>query len=204
MSRKNDLTGQEQGSPAHPGRGKWPVLAGAVRPSLAMAATRGLEWLFSFYFFTHIPITLLVDLQPLLPGVYPHQLTDVLTSYTASFKDPLMANPPPWFKAFIYVEAFLHLPFFPIAAYAFWKGNCRWIRTPAIIYATHVATTLTAILPHVLFGDFSKSRPPGPQTPRERLALASVYLPYLLVPLLILFTMLLSPAYNQVEKRKKK
>ncbi|XP_067328155.1 sigma intracellular receptor 2-like [Anolis sagrei] len=169
-----------------------------------MAATRFLEWLFFFYFFTHIPITLLLDLQSLLPGFYPHQLTDVFTSYTAAFKDPLMADPPPWFKAFIYLEAFFHLPFFSIAVYAFWKGNCRWIRTPAIIYASHVVTVVTAILSHFLFGDFSKSHPPGPETLYERLTLASIYFQYMLVSLLLLFTMLLSPSYNQVEKRKKK
>lgn len=35
----------------------------------------------------------------------------------------MMLQPPEWFKAFIYCEAFLQLPFFPIAAYAFLKGG---------------------------------------------------------------------------------
>lgn len=34
-----------------------------------------------------------------------------------------MLQPPEWFKAFIYCEAFLQLPFFPVAAYAFLKGG---------------------------------------------------------------------------------
>lgn len=35
----------------------------------------------------------------------------------------MMLQPPEWFKAFIYCEAFLQLPFFPVAAYAFLKGG---------------------------------------------------------------------------------
>ncbi|NXR28868.1 SGMR2 protein, partial [Cinclus mexicanus] len=132
------------------------------------------------------------------------QLTDLLQQYATAFRDPMMLQPPEWFKAFIYCEAFLQLPFFPIAAYAFLKGGCRWIRTPAIIYSTHVATTLFAILAHILFHDFSKLELGGPQTLRERLVLLSIYLPYLLIPLLLLFTMLCNPHYKHVEKRKRK
>ncbi|XP_015736584.1 sigma intracellular receptor 2 [Coturnix japonica] len=168
-------------------------------------ALRCLEAAFALYFISHIPITLLIDLQPLLPaGLYPQQLTELLTWYATTFRDPMMLQPPAWFKAFIYCEAALQLPFFPVAAYAFLKGGCKWIRTPAIIYSTHVATTLFAILAHILFHDFSTSEHLGPQTLRERLILLSIYAPYLLIPLLILFTMLYSPQYNQVEKRKRK
>ncbi|OXB79092.1 UNVERIFIED_CONTAM: hypothetical protein H355_005968 [Colinus virginianus] len=169
-------------------------------------ALRCLEAAFALYFVSHIPITLLLDLQALLPGagLHPQQLTELLQRYAAAFRDPMVLRPPEWFRAFVYCEAFLQLPFFPVAAYAFLKGGCKWIRTPAIIYSTHVATTLFAILAHILFHDFSTSEHLGPQTLRERLLLLSVYAPYLLVPLLILFTMLCSPQYNQVEKRKRK
>lgn len=67
-----------------------------------------------------------------------------------------------------------------------------------------MATTLFAILAHILFHDFSKSELAGPQTLRERLTLLSIYLPYLLIPLLLLFTMLCNPHYKHVEKRKRK
>ncbi|NWW90030.1 SGMR2 protein, partial [Rhynochetos jubatus] len=132
------------------------------------------------------------------------KLTDTLQWYATTFRDPMMLQPPEWFMAFIYCEAFLQLPFFPVAAYAFLKGGCKWIRTPAIIYSTHVATTLFPILMHILFHDFSTSEHLGPQTLRERLTLLSLYVPYLLIPLLILFTMVYNPYYNQVEKRKRK
>ncbi|NXN31688.1 SGMR2 protein, partial [Nycticryphes semicollaris] len=184
------------------GRWAWP---GARRGAAMAAAPRWRERLFALYFLSHIPITLLIDLQALLPaGLHPPALRDLLQWYVASFRDPLMLQPPAWFKAFIYCEAFLQVPFFPIAAYAFFKGCCKWIKTPAIIYSTHVATTLFAILAHILFHDFSESQNLGPQTQRERLVLLSVYAPYLLIPLLLLFTMLFHPHYNQVEKRKRK
>ncbi|KAM8991680.1 sigma intracellular receptor 2 [Guaruba guarouba] len=172
---------------------------------MAAAAPRWRERLFALFFLAHVPLTALIDSQPLLPaGLLPPPLTELLQWYATTFRDPLMLQPPEWFKAFIYCEAFLQLPFFPIAAYAFLKGSCRWIRTPAIIYSTHVATTLVAILAHILFHDFSGPEQLGPQTQRERLTLLSVYMPYLLIPLLILYTMLYNPHYNHVEKRKRK
>uniref|UniRef100_A0A8C0BBH5 Transmembrane protein 97 n=1 Tax=Buteo japonicus TaxID=224669 RepID=A0A8C0BBH5_9AVES len=106
------------------------------------------------------------------------KLTELLQWYAATFRDPMMLQPPEWFKAFIYCEAFLQMPFFPIAVYAFLKGGCKWIRTPAIIYSTHVATTLFAILAHILFHDFSKSEHLGPQTqPFASWSTSSIKLP---------------------------
>ncbi|XP_037630483.1 sigma intracellular receptor 2 [Sebastes umbrosus] len=158
---------------------------------------RVLDIIFFFYFASHIPITLFIDLQALLPGhVYPQQLIDVLKWYAEAFRDPMVLDPPEWFRSFIFCEALFQTPFFPVAAYAFLKGGCKWIRTPAIIYSTHVATTLVPILAHILFYQFPMKPNPGPQTPQERWLLVSIYAPYLLVPVLLLLTMLLSSTYN--------
>ncbi|KAM9317708.1 sigma intracellular receptor 2 [Pholidichthys leucotaenia] len=162
-----------------------------------MATLRVLELIFFFYFATHIPITLFIDLQALLPEhVYPEPLKDLMKWYAEDFRDPMVVDPPEWFKSFVFCEALIQLPFFPIAAYAFLKGGCRWIRTPAIIYSTHVATTLIPILAHILFYQFTEKPHPGPQTSQERWMLVSIYAPYLVVPLLMLLTMLLSTTYN--------
>ncbi|KAJ0022499.1 hypothetical protein NQD34_009989 [Periophthalmus magnuspinnatus] len=126
---------------------------------------RVLEIIFFLYFASHVPITLLIDLQALLPArLYPEQLRDVLLWYGSEFKDPMVLDPPLWFKSFIFCEALVQLPFFPVAAYAFLKGGCRWIRTPAIVYSTHTATTLIPILAHILFSTFPSEPFPGPQT----------------------------------------
>ncbi|KAM4567343.1 sigma intracellular receptor 2 [Odontesthes bonariensis] len=162
-------------------------------------AIRVLELIFFFYFASHIPITLFIDLQALLPAhVYPQPLKDLLRWYGEEFRDPMMLDPPEWFKSFILCEALLQTPFFPVAAYAFLKGGCTWIRTPAIVYSTHVATTLVPILFHILFHEFPEKPHGGPQSPQERWLLVSIYAPYLLVPVLLLLTMLLSPTYNSI------
>ncbi|KAF6735991.1 Transmembrane protein 97 [Oryzias melastigma] len=158
---------------------------------------RVLELLFFLYFSSHIPITLFIDLQALLPAhLYPQQLKDLLRWYAEEFRDPMMLDPPEWFRSFVFCEALVQMPFFPIAAYAFLKGGCKWIRTPAIVYSTHVATTLLPILSHILFHQFPQTPHPGPQSPRERWLLVSIYAPYLLVPVLLLLTMLLSSTYS--------
>ncbi|KAL7400877.1 hypothetical protein ABVT39_019191 [Epinephelus coioides] len=162
---------------------------------------RVLEIIFFFYFASHIPITVFIDLQALLPGyVYPQPLRDLLRWYAEEFKDPMVLYPPEWFSSFIFCEAVFQTPFFPVAAYAFLKGGCKWIRTPAIVYSTHVATTLIPIVAHILLFKFPMKPHPGPQTLQERWLLVSIYLPYLLVPVLLLLTMVLSSTYNSTTK----
>ncbi|XP_051535831.1 sigma intracellular receptor 2 [Myxocyprinus asiaticus] len=158
---------------------------------------RVLEIVYFIYFASHIPITVLIDFQAILPEhVYPPALKNVLQWYAAEFKDPMMMDPPVWFRSFVFCEALVQLPFFPVAAYAFLKGGCKWIRTPAIVYSVHVATTLVPILGHILFYNFPQVPHPGPQTLHERLTLVSIYAPYLIIPIMILLTMLFSSAYN--------
>ncbi|XP_058416273.1 sigma intracellular receptor 2 [Diceros bicornis minor] len=174
----------------------------------ALSAWRGLEWLLGLYFLSHVPITLFLDLQGVLPReLYPLELRNMLQWYTKEFKDPLLQDPPVWYKSFLFCELVLQLPFFPIATYAFFKGGRKWIRTPAIIYSVHTMTTLIPILSTFLFEDFSKAsvfKGQGPETFHERLTLISVYAPYFFIPLLILLFMLRSPQYKYEEKRKKK
>lgn len=57
-------------------------------------------------------------------GLSTRQLKDLLRWYAEEFKDPMVLDPPEWFKSFSFCEALLQLPFFPIAAYAFLKGQC--------------------------------------------------------------------------------
>lgn len=50
------------------------------------------------------------------------QLRNLLKWYTKEFKDPLLQDPPVWFKSFLFCELVFQLPFFPIATYAFFRG----------------------------------------------------------------------------------
>ncbi|KAM5274836.1 sigma intracellular receptor 2 [Ctenodactylus gundi] len=173
-----------------------------------VGARRCLEWLLGFYFLSHIPITLFLDLQGVFPSeLYPVEFRNLLTWYSKEFKDPLLQDPPAWFKSFLFCELVFQLPFFPFATYAFFKGYCKWIRTPAIIYSVHTVTTLIPILFTFLFEEFSNAsgfKGQGPETFHERLTLISIYAPYLLIPLILLLFMLRSPYYKHEDKRKKK
>ena len=51
------------------------------------------------------------------------QILDIMDWYTANLLDNMMADPPAWFQSFILCETVLQMPFFFVAAYAFWKGN---------------------------------------------------------------------------------
>ncbi|XP_050619205.1 sigma intracellular receptor 2 isoform X1 [Macaca thibetana thibetana] len=191
------------GTSSHVGRSR------PNRRTMGVPATRRcVEWLLGIYFLSHIPITLFMDLQAVLPReLYPVEFRNLLKWYAKEFKDPLLQEPPAWFKSFLFCELVFQLPFFPIATYAFLKGSCKWIRTPAIIYSVHTMTTLIPILSTFLFEDFSKAsgfKGQRPETLHERLTLISVYAPYLLIPFILLIFMLRSPYYKYEEKRKKK
>ena len=128
---------------------------------------------FLIYFITHIPITLCLDLQILLGQFYPDNLRSLFTWYVSVFNDRLLATRPIWLQSFIFAELVLQLPFFFAAVYGI-AYEKKWIRIPAIIYGSHVATTVIPILAEVAFST--------ELTFHEKLVLCSVYLPYFLIP----------------------
>ncbi|EDV23745.1 Transmembrane protein 97 [Trichoplax sp. H2] len=151
-----------------------------------------LNIVFQFYFITHIPITILLDSQAIFPdSYYPKSVTGVMQFHINEFKDPLMADPPIWLQTFIVIECLLQLPFFFFASYAFIKGikKCKWVKLPCIVYAAHVATTVVPILAHLALTDFSNATI-GPKTDKERLILIAIYIPYLVIPVMLLFYVL--------------
>jgi hypothetical protein len=136
------------------------------------------------YFISHIPITLLVDCQALLPSSwYPAAVRDTLDWYVAWSGDPLMnrdvsaGGHPPWFRAIISAELCLQVPFF-FAAISAWRSGGEWIRFPLVIYGAHTATTLLPIL-----GTFASH---AALTGTQRAVLLAIYAPYLLMPLALM------------------
>ena len=89
---------------------------------------RTVDWILYCYFLSHIPITLLLDLQAIYPPNWvPQPLLDITTRYIDILNDPLM-NPIKnvhmyWFKSFVFCEAFLQLPFFFVAAYGVYHSK---------------------------------------------------------------------------------
>ncbi|XP_014663130.1 PREDICTED: transmembrane protein 97-like [Priapulus caudatus] len=158
-----------------------------------------LDFIFVLYFASHIPVTILIDSQILLPNrLFPETLLDVVNWYSRELKDPAIIERPSWFLSLIGCELAFQLPFFFFALYAFWKGYSknRWIRIPAIIYSSHVATTLVPIFAHLFFNDFTRSQVAGagaiagPETLTEKLILFGIYAPYFVVPMMLLCKML--------------
>lgn len=88
-----------------------------------------------------------------------------------------MATLPAWFKALVWSEILLQLPFFFAAIVAFVKGDARIVK-PAAAYGVAVATTLVPIL-----ADLASSEAISDE--RTRRTLLAFYFPYLAVPLAI-------------------
>lgn len=127
------------------------------------------------FFLTHIPATVMMDSQALLPAaVVPGFAKALLAFHVDSNHDPLMAQQPVWFKSFILFELLFQLPFFFVGFYAFYK-QCNWIRIPGIVYGTHTATTLIPILAEILYSKAIVGE-------AARLKLFLIYLPYLVIP----------------------
>lgn len=85
---------------------------------------RPLDLLFIIYFVVHIPTALLLDAQSILPRhLFHEQLLKMTEGHIKSTGDPLVSTNPVWFKAFIWCELILQVPYFFAATYAFIKGE---------------------------------------------------------------------------------
>lgn len=136
---------------------------------------------FLIFFSSHIPITLLVDSQALLPSsLYPQAVKDLLDFYVNLVNDPLMARPlfaGPWFQSFVVGELLFQLPFFCLAIRMMLNGQSTWpdwFRTACIIYGSHTSTTLIPILATVIMNPEASIS--------NKLVCVSVYLPYIIFP----------------------
>ena len=137
-----------------------------------------------FYFISHIPITLMVDLQVLFHPYYPKVLQEVFLWYKDTYKDYVLQDEQLWLQSFIYAELFVQLPFFFVAVYGLLNER-NWIRIPSIFYGVHVATTVLPILLETLLGTRNTSM--------EKVILSGFYLPYLMIPLILALYMAINP-----------
>ncbi|KAI8470014.1 MAG: transmembrane protein 6/97 [Monoraphidium minutum] len=169
-----------------------------------MAETRSLfarpiHLLAVLWFLIHIPTTLLVDIQSILPQEYakdfPQFAKDMLQFHIKAHGDHLVRDNPLWFVTFVWCEVCLQLPFFFIAAYAYIAGR-SWIRIPAIMYGVHAATTVLPML-----AEFAYS-PEGAANPKKQVLLA-MYGAYAVVPMLLALNMALCRVPFPAAKKKK-
>ncbi|KAJ3210373.1 hypothetical protein HDU67_005365 [Dinochytrium kinnereticum] len=161
----------------------------AVRPLLKPLLSRPADIFFTLYCLVHIPITLLIGTQNILPAEhFPLFLREALAGFAKNSGDPWLSAIvagkalPPWWIACVVCEIFVQLPFFlyfPIAAIM----RTPNIRIPSIIYGTHAATTLIPIL-------FEVAQLYPSKISTEQLAnLLGSYVPFLLIPLSLVLRM---------------
>ena len=140
-----------------------------------MAVSETFRLVVIVFFATHIPATILMDSQALLPpSVVPSFARALLRFHCEQNADPLMADPPVWFKSFILFELLFQLPFFFVGLRAFTRRE-NWIRIPGICYGAHTATTLIPILASILHA-------PEITSDAAWCKLFFIYLPYLVIP----------------------
>ena len=160
---------------------------------------------------SHIVFTTLLDGQSIARHWYPPILQDASTWYVTTFHDPLMSAAPGellWFQSLICCELLLQLPFFVCGCYFFGSGCwcwCDrtttnhypdWFRSYCIAYGAHTATTMVPILTTLV-------TTPDLMTTMQRSILLAFYLPYLFVPLWILYLAVTSdPGTDSNEKKK--
>lgn len=139
-------------------------------------------------------------LPPKALAAFPAFARDALAWHIKAHRDHLVRDNPTWFVAFVWCEVLLQLPFFFVAAYAYAKGKA-WIRTPAIMYGVHAATTVVPMLAEFHHGDGGRAA----ANPQRALLLA-MYGAYLVVPLALALDMALRrepfPAAGASKRRK--
>jgi len=145
--------------------------------------SRPLDAIFFLYFASHIPITIALDAQAVVPAlVVPSLFVTLKAWYVDQYKDPFLAAPHAWwFKSFMISEAFLQLPFYVYAAQGLLNDSPK-VRLPLIVYGAHVATTTAPLLFELWFNNHTHGL-----TFEQQATLTSFYLPYLLIPLVILW-----------------
>jgi len=145
-----------------------------------------------FFLVNLLFITYIVDLEQLVipdpahftyPIWPPHAAVDLIHWWGRTF-DPLIIARPAWWKVTIWIDALFFGPFYVIAIYAYGKGK-EWIRIPSIIYSSVMLTNVTIILGEEIGGIHA--------TPHLPVVLLE-NLPWLLVPIYIIYRMWRYPA----------
>ncbi|KIJ55617.1 hypothetical protein M422DRAFT_774602 [Sphaerobolus stellatus SS14] len=161
--------------------------------------SRPLDLVYFVFFTTHIPASLLCDMQGLYPAsLTPAFLKPIIPFYLGMFGDPLIAaangyyNTPAdvyswtWFKTFVWLELLFQFPIFFIGSYYLYRGS-RKIYIPLIIYGASTATTTLACLTTVFSVPSTTNAADALKHPAltdfQRLALIACYVPYMLIPL---------------------
>lgn len=146
----------------------------------------------------HLIVSLCIDIQAILsPRIFAGPMKELVQWYTLTFKDPLMAQPPVWFQSCIWIELLFQCPYF---VYGILLGKCqresRLFGALSVIYGASTATTLIPIL-----ATFCNA---AELSTVEKATLVIIYLPFLVIPMLIMIDFAFFTENNFIENKKKK
>ena len=164
-----------------------------------MSLTGKTRYAFIAFFASHIPATLIIDTQAAFPGFHPQIFRDLLSWYNELFNDSLMTPPyDTWFQAIVFGEFIFQLPFFFYALYGLYdpsKVNGKGLyRSLCTVYGAHTSTTLIPILACHAMNEGA--------TLMQKIGVISIYLPYLIFPLWMVFICVVSnDVFYAKEKR---
>ncbi|CAE6359350.1 unnamed protein product [Rhizoctonia solani] len=181
---------------------------------------RSLDFLYLVYFVIHIPPTLLMDLQAVLPrGSFPSALQQLPQFYLNMSGDPLIAGAMglhgastqfTWFYTFLVIEELFQLPLFILGIYLLRKDSSY---TPILltVYGSHVTTTMAPVLatllstPRTVTNAIEKAAEFSSLNSSQLSMLLSSYIPFLIIPLVMAIdgTRRLVQQVNRVQKLEK-
>jgi len=162
--------------------------------SLPLTA-RPLDLLYSIFFASHIPATLIIDLQALYKP--PRYLRGPIEFYIGMSRDPLIgvasgafgdSSHLAWFKGFLLLELFFQLPVFILGLRGLYKGS-HTIYLLLALYASSTATTTLACVFQVLQTPETTPETLAQNLPSvtdsQRLLLLSSYIPFFVIPFIM-------------------
>lgn len=141
------------------------------------------DTIFFWFFFSHIWVTIFIDLSIINKGKTFHpKLHQLINWHVRENNDYLVGERPKYLQFFVYTELFFQLPFF-IASISYGVFNLP--RNIVIFYGLLAGgSTILCMIDIVLFGH--KPYTTKPLNFKEKLMLLSFYLPYAGMPLILL------------------
>lgn len=163
-----------------------------LQKHVAPLSKRRIDWPILIFFLLNLfLITYIVDLEQLVipdanhftyPAWPPAFMVDSIHQYGHTF-DPVLIARPAWWRATIWIDVLLFGPFYVLAIYAFVRGK-NWIKVPTLVYSGMMLSNVLIIL-------FEELNGPTP-TPQFATVLI-LNLPWLLMPMFIIYRSLRAP-----------
>ncbi|KAK9380404.1 transmembrane protein 6/97 [Kockiozyma suomiensis] len=149
--------------------------------------SRPIDCFYFTYFIIHTLITAFVDSATIIPNEYLLDVQSTLLELHIEMNnDPLVRNPPAWFVIFVIIEIAFQLPFFVVAAIAFYKDS-KQIYVLTLIYAVNASLTTLACIIEFMYGFQNLSA--DEFSDEDRTNLVWVYLPTFVIPLFMMYDM---------------